>query len=514
MSEEYKKKAVIIGAGPAGLTAAYELLNDKTDIIPIIIEKLDIIGGISRTIRHNDNYVELGPHRLFSKNKKVLDLWQDLLPLQGVVPIDDKTLNRKITLSQNGPDPDKTDRVMLKRKRFSRIYYKNKFFDYPISLSIATIKNLGIVYTLFAGLSYIKSSFFKKNEKNLEDFLINRFGKVLYETFFEYYTKKVWGRNPDNISKDWGGQRIKKISLLGVILNALFRNSKNNDVSLIDEYYYPKFGCGQLWNILAENIKNKGGEILLNTEVIGFKNNDSKITELIIKNRDGKISSLQADIVISSMPIKELIAGLENSPLEIRQISDNLQYRNYIIVGFYLDKFNLKDNTKIKTFNNWCPDSWIYLQDRNMTAGRLQIMNNFSPYMVKDYQNKVFMNFEYFTSENEKLWNATDEELYDIAIEDLKKLNIATEDNILDRLIVRVPKAYPAYFDVYKDIDKVKDYLNSFENLYCIGRNGQHKYNNMDHSMLSGIEVADIIKNCRDKKSIWDVNTEQLYQEK
>ncbi len=511
------KRAVIIGAGPAGLTAAYELLT-KTDIIPIILEESDSAGGIAKTVFHNGNGIDLGGHRLFSKSQIILDMWEKFLPLQGKPPIDDKILGRNITVSKNGPDPDEADIVMLKRKRLSRIYYLRKFFNYPISLSLATILNMGIIRTAKSGFSYIKSCFIKREEKNLEDFMINRFGKVLYETFFEKYTQKVWGLHPKQISKEWGEQRIKGLSLSKAIINAILSplhliSNKKKETTLIDEYFYPKYGCGQLWNIMADKIIELGGEIKFNTQVVEFKHSDNRITSVIAQRPDGQEIINNADYIISSMPIKDLVLGLENIPENIETIATELPYRDYILAGFYIDKFNLKNNTKIRTINNICPDSWIYLQEDDITAGRLQIMNNWSPYLVKDFKNKVFISLEYFANEGDELWSLSDDEMLKVAIKDIKSLNLTEEEHILDKTVIRVKKAYPAYFGAYSDFYKVKDYLNSFANLYCIGRNGQHKYNNMDHSMLSGIEAVKCIKNNADKKILWEVNTEKEYHE-
>ncbi len=511
------KKAVIIGAGPAGLTAAYEMLK-TTDIIPVIAEESDSAGGISRTVFYNGNGIDLGGHRLFSKSQEILDLWEELLPLQGKPPIDDKLLKREITVSENGPDPDETDIVMLKRHRLSRIYYLRKFFDYPISMSLKTVLNMGILRTAKAGFSYIKSCFIKREEKSLEDFMINRFGKVLYETFFEKYTQKVWGLHPKDISKEWGEQRIKGLSLMKAVINAILSplhliSNKNRETTLIDEFFYPKYGCGQLWNIMADKIREMGGEIRFNSKVVGFENDSETINKVIILNADGERELLDCDYIISSMPVKDLVSGLQNVPETVEKFAFNLPYRDYILAGFYLDKFNLKNNTRIKTFNNICPDNWIYLQEDDITAGRLQIMNNWSPYLVKDFKEKVFISLEYFASEGDELWEKSEGEMLEVAVKDIKALNLTEEEHILDKVVIKVKKAYPAYFGVYSEFDKVKEFLNGFKNLYCIGRNGQHKYNNMDHSMLSGIEAVRIIKNGLNKDILWDVNTEKEYHE-
>lgn len=516
------KIAVIIGAGPAGLSAAYNFLTKTDDVLPIILEELDCVGGISRTVHHNGNGIDLGGHRLFSKNQDILNFWEEILPLQGKPPIDDKILGRKITVSETGPDPDKTDKVMLKRKRVSRIYYLRKFFDYPISLKASTILNMGIGRTFVAGMSYIKSCFVKREEKSLEDFMINRFGTVLYKMFFEKYTQKVWGLHPRDISKEWGEQRIKGLSLSKAVLNALLSplkliSNKQKETSLIEEYFYPKFGCGQLWEYMADEIRRMGGEIRLNTKVLGFDFEDGviKAVNTVRTNQDyNNPEKFQGNFYISSMPIKDLVSGLgEEVPEDVKRIAEELPYRDYILVGFYCNKINLKNNTKIPTINNICPDSWIYIQEDDITAGRLQIMNNWSPYLVKDFEHKVFISLEYFCNEGDEMWNMSDEDMIKFGISELEKLNVVKSEDILDSVRVKVKKAYPAYFGVYKDFGAVKDFITGIPNLYCVGRNGQHKYNNMDHSMLSGIEVVNVIKDNLDKNILWAVNTEKEYHE-
>lgn len=513
------KIAVIIGAGPAGLSAAYNLLKNTDDIKPIVLEELDCVGGISRTVHHNGNGIDLGGHRLFSKNQQILDFWEEILPLQGKPPVDDKILHREITVSPTGPDPDETDRVMLKRRRVSRIFYLRKFFDYPISLKASTILNMGIGRTFTAGMSYLKSCVHKVPETTLEDFMINRFGKVLYKMFFEKYTQKVWGLHPSEISKEWGEQRIKGLSLSKAVLNAILSplkliSNKEKETSLIEEFYYPKYGCGQVWEFMANEIIKMGGEIHFNTKVTTFETDGSSITAVNTVRNDGRSEKFRGNFFISSMPVKDLVEGLGTSvPAEALEIARNLPYRDYILAGFYCNKINLKNNTKIPTINNICPDCWIYIQEDDITAGRLQIMNNWSPYLVKDFQNKVFISLEYFCNEGDKLWEKTEKDMIEFGLSELEKLNIVKREDVIDTVRVRVKKAYPAYFGSYKDFDIVKNYLNSIENLYCIGRNGQHKYNNMDHSMLSGIEAVNVIKGGLSKDVLWKVNTEKEYHE-
>ncbi|MBR1907951.1 NAD(P)/FAD-dependent oxidoreductase [bacterium] len=507
------KIALIIGAGPAGLAAAYKFLTETDDIKPIILEELSEVGGISRTVDFNGCGVDLGGHRMYSKSQEILDFWENILPLQGVKSIDDKILNREVeNLSDIGSDPEVSDEVMLKRRRFSRIYYTRKFFDYPVSLKLTTILNLGIIKTFLAGMSYFKSCFVKRDEKTLEDFMINRFGKVLYSTFFENYTEKVWGRHPKDISKEWGEQRIKGLSLTKAVLNAL-KLTKNKETTLIDEFFYPKFGCGQLWKLMADFIVNNGGEIHLNTKVVALNNENNRISSLTVIENSNHYEYF-GDYVISSMPVKDLVCGLKYYPDEnILNTAKNLPYRDYMLVALYLSDLKLKNNTKYKTINNICPDNWIYIQEPDVKVGRLQVMNNWSPYLVKDFEDKVLISLEYFCNENDEYWNMSDDEFINFAIEEAETIGILDKKDVIFSKRVKVQKAYPAYFDTFKDFDIVKKYLNNFENLYCIGRNGQHKYNNMDHSMLSGFEAVRIIKNNLNKEILWSVNTENTYQE-
>lgn len=515
MENKRKEIAVIIGGGPAGLSAAYELLKQSDNIKPIILEKLDKVGGIARTEFHEGNGIDLGGHRLFTKNRQILDLWEHFLPIQGEAAIDYKLLKRKISTKAGGPDPDKTDKVMLVRNRISRIYYLRKFFDYPISMKPATFLNMGLKRTFIAGMSYLKSMVIKRPEVTLEDFMINRFGKVLYQMFFENYTYKVWGKHPSEISKEWGEQRIKGLSLAKALINAILSplkliSGKNKETSLIEEYYYPKYGCGYLWQEIANEIRELGGEIRLNSNVVDFEYTDGKITG--VKLQSGE--NISCDYVISSMPVRELVQCMKNVPEEIKYITDRLEYRDYILVNLCCSKVNLPNNTKIKTFNNLAPDSWIYLQENDITAGRLQIMNNWSPYVVEDFKNTVVLDLEYFCNEGDDMWNKPEEEMIEFGIKELEKLNMITDRrDILARKSIKVEKAYPAYWGTYEQFDRVITYLNTIENLFCIGRNGQHKYNNMDHSMLSGVEAVDTLINKKDKSALWEINTEKEYHE-
>lgn len=514
---EKKRHAVIIGAGPAGLTAAYELLQ-KTDILPIIIEESPYIGGISRTARYKGNRMDLGGHRFFSKDKRVVDFWEKLMPMQGAPSKDDIITGNEKPLAQGGPDPEQEDRVMLVRTRVSRIFYLRKFFDYPISMKGETFKNMGFGRTMKSGFGYIYSCMFKKPETNLKNFYINRFGKPLYEMFFEDYTEKLWGVNPENISADWGAQRVKGLSLRKAMWTMIKKpftkgDDKNVETSLIEQFSYPKKGPGQLWETLAAEVEAAGGIILMETKALGLVTRDNEVVGVKVL-RDGKESVLDSDYVLSSMPVKDLVAGMDSAPENIRAISDNLPYRDFITVGLLVDKLLIENKTKMKTVGNIVPDCWIYVQERDVKIGRLQIFNNWSPYMVEDPENTVWMGLEYFCNEGDGMWNMSDEEFIEFAISELEKIDVLRREDVRDSVRLRVKKAYPAYFGTYKDFDKVKAFLDGYTNLFCIGRNGQHRYNNMDHSMLTAMEAVDAIASgSTDKRAVWGVNTEKEYHE-
>lgn len=516
METNTPKTAVIIGAGPAGLTAAYELLKN-TDILPIIFEESDFIGGISRTAQYKGNRMDIGGHRFFSKIDRVNELWQELMPVQGKPSFDDIKTGTEKELAENGPDPEKEDKVLLIRNRVSRIYYLRKFFDYPISLKPETFINMGFTRTLKAGFGYIHSCFFKKEEDSLENFYINRFGRPLYEMFFEDYTEKLWGINPSKISADWGAQRVKGLSLTKAVLNVItkpFRKDGKVETSLIEQFFYPKKGPGQLWETLAAEIEKKGGKILKNHRVVTLEKECGKISRIGVEH-NGEIKRYKADYFISTMPVKDLVTGMGDSvPEDVRKIAKELPYRDFITVGLLVNRLKLENKTDRKTLGGIVPDCWIYIQERDVKIGRLQIFNNWSPYMAKDPENTVWVGLEYFCNEGDTLWNMSDGEFIDFACDELQKIGIIDKEDILDATRIKVKKAYPAYFGTYKDFGKVREYLDKIENLYCIGRNGMHRYNNMDHSMLTAMEAVDCIKNGNtDKSQIWNVNTEQEYHE-
>lgn len=518
-----KKKAIIIGAGPAGITAAIEFLK-QTDIKPIIFEETDEIGGISRTVKHNGNRMDIGGHRFFSKDDRVMNWWLDLMPLQSKPAKDDIILKKDKPLAENGADPEKEDEVLLIRERVSRILFLRKFFDYPISMSARTFMNMGLSRTMKAGFSYIGSKAVKREEVSLEDFMINRFGKVLYSMFFEKYTEKLWGVHPSKISADWGAQRIKGLSLTKALIAAIKKPftakskdiaQKDQETSLIEQFIYPKFGPGQLWEIAAKKVTEMGGEIVMGARTVGVNVKDNMVVSITVE-KDGVTEEVTGDYFISSMPIKDLIPAFNgvDVPEKVSHTAVNLPYRDFITVGLLVNKLNLKNTTKIKTVSNIIPDTWIYIQEADVKIGRLQVFNNWSPYLVKDLENKVWIGLEYFCDEGDKYWDMSDDDFIKFAISELVEIDVIDKEDVIDSTRVRVKKAYPAYFGTYAQFNLVKQFLDGYNNLFCVGRNGQHRYNNMDHSMLTAMEsVAAIKSGSTSKKDIWSVNSEEEYHE-
>lgn len=468
-----KKEIIIIGAGPAGLTAAYELLKTSNYNV-IILEESNLTGGISRTVEHNGNRIDIGGHRFFSKIDKVNNWWNEV-----------------------------QEEKFLIRSRKSRILYERNFYDYPVNLSSNTIKNLGFIRFIKIVLSYLKSLILKRDEKTLEDFFINRFGFELYATFFRDYTEKVWGVPCHKIDALFGHQRIKGLSISSVLIHMLKKifgniNSKNVETSLIEQFQYPKLGPGQLWEDVARKIIKLGGKIIFEESVCNIEKEDSNIKS--VKTKNGNI--YLCDNIFSSMPIKDLINTFNNAPKDIKEIANKLEYRDFITVGLLVKNLEFKDLT----------DNWIYIQESDVKIGRLQIFNNWSPYLVKD-KNTTWIGLEYFCNEGDELWDMAKEEFINLAISEMIKLNFIKEENLLDSIQIKVKKAYPSYFGSYDKFDNIKEYLNTVDNLYCIGRNGQHRYNNMDHSMMTSFEaVNSLIKNTN-KDKLWNVNTEKDYHE-
>ena len=510
-----EKHVIVIGAGPAGLTAAYQLLK-RGGCSVTVVEATDKIGGISRTDSFNGNRMDLGGHRFFSKSEEVTKFWEELMPLQGSPSYDDMLTGREVQLSPDGPDPEKTDRVMLRRRRVSRIYFMHRFFDYPVTLSASTLRSMGFCNTLKVGFGYLAACIHKREENSLEDFYINRFGKPLYSMFFEGYTEKLWGVHPSKIAKDWGAQRVKGLSLrkalADMLAKAFGRRSKVNETSLIEEFFYPKFGPGQLWETLAGEIVSLGGKIMTSTECVRFSTENDRITGATLR-QGGCVFNISADAVFSSMPVKDLVKALPDVPDSVRAVASELPYRDFITVGLLCKKLKLENKTSLKTLGNIIPDCWIYVQDRNVRLGRVQVFNNWSPYMVTSPDSTVWIGLEYFCKEGDEMWEMSDADFISMAVSEVESIGLALSEDVIDSTRIRVKKAYPAYFGSYARFGEVREHLDTIENLYCIGRNGQHRYNNMDHSMLTAFTAVRAFHGECDKVELWNVNAEEEYHE-
>ena len=517
MTKNRKQTAAIIGGGPAGLTAAYEFVK-HSDIVPIVIEMSEFWGGISRTENHNGNRIDIGGHRFFSKSEIVMDWWQEILPIyseESSVNIAYQNQSKKIEIENKNNVANK-DNILLVRKRKSRIFFNKKFFDYPISLSIKTILNLGFFNTFLIGLSYAKAVFLPiKKQISLEHFFINRFGDRLYKTFFKDYTEKVWGVPCSEISAEWGAQRIKGLSITKTLTNAvknIFKtgkrdlSQKNTETSLIEYFLYPKFGPGQMWETVAEKAQNEGAILMQNSKIVAINIvNNNNVSSVIVENRFTKEKeTIACDYCISTMPIQELIKGLSCPiPLKVQEVANGLLYRDFVTVGLLLDKINFK-----------LEDNWIYIQESYVKVGRIQVFNNWSPFMVND-STKIWVGLEYFCNEIDDIWHFSESKMIQFASDEMIKLGfINSVDNVLDAKVIKVPKTYPAYFGSYSEFNQIRNFTDSIDNLFLVGRNGMHKYNNQDHSMLTAMQaVQNIINNDTDKSNIWAINTEEEYHE-
>lgn len=543
------KRAIIIGAGPAGLTAALELLR-RTDIVPIVLEATREIGGISRTVRYKGNRMDIGGHRFFSKSDRVMQWWVELMPPECGAEINYQGKQRVVEVPMRqaeepplrgmGPlgagadddgehaaraervvacEPVDADLVMLIRPRKSRIYYLRRFFDYPITLTRTTLGNLGAVRTMRVGVSYAWSRVRQIGpEKSLEDFLINRFGRELYLTFFKSYTEKVWGTPCERISAEWGAQRIKGLSLTRAVKHFLKKTvkgasddvaQKRTDTSLIERFLYPKLGPGQMWEHVAGLVVAGGGEVRCGWKVDRVCCDGERVTGIEAVNQRGERKTFAGDYFFSTMAMKDLVRAMDGCvPENVREVSEGLQYRDFITVGLLVDRLKVKDPD-----GGLLKDTWIYVQEPDVLLGRLQIFNNWSPYLVAD-ASKVWIGLEYFCCETDELWTMADEDLKRFAIGELAKIGILDAEDVCDGHVVRVPKTYPAYFGTYGRFDELREFTDGFENLFLIGRNGMHKYNNQDHSMLTAMTVVDgLVAGRVDKAALWEINTEQEYHE-
>jgi len=515
------KTALVIGAGPAGLTAAYELLQ-RTGVTPVVLEQDRLVGGISRTVCYKGFRIDIGGHRFFTKSQRVRDWWLQILPVAGKPAIDDILLQRPVSVSPGGPDPEQTDKVMLVRNRLSRIFFEGKFFDYPLSLQLQTLRRLGLIRTMRIGASYLASHLPpRRQEHSLADFFTNRFGSKLYELFFKDYTQKVWGRSCEEIGADWGAQRIKGLSLHRVLLDGLKHlftrhgaDPQAGETSLIRRFLYPKYGPGQLWQTVQEQITAQGGQVLLGQRVEGIQVRDKRVLSLRVRDiASGDVRDLPCDHVFSTMPVKDLILGMNQVPESVRHVAEHLPYRNFITVGILARRMRLAAGAGRSEQPGLIPDNWLYIQDRGVRMGRLQVFNNWSPYLLAD-RDKVWLGCEYFCDHGDDLWQRPPEQMIALAVAELERLGAVVAADVLDGVVVPQDKAYPGYFDSYNRFADVRAFLDPISNLFLIGRNGMHRYNNSDHSTLSAMIAVDTLAAGRsDKDAIWAVNTEQAYHE-
>lgn len=513
--------AIIAGAGPAGLTAAKELL-ERTDIVPIVCEETGMIGGIAQTFVYKGNRMDIGGHRFFSKSDRVTRWWFDVLPLQGHPAADTLEKGHQIDFAPGGPDPEKTDRVMLQRPRLSRIFFRRNFFPYPIAITLSVAWRLGIINTFLIALSYLKARVFpRRDERFLDAFYINRFGRRLYATFFEAYTEKVWGVPCSRIRSDWGAQRVKGLSLTRAVVHAakdLFSSDfakaqRERETSLITRFFYPKLGPGQLWETVAAEVRARGGRVRMRTRVAGVRLEGGKVVGATLANAEtGETEEVACDVFFSSMPIKDLIGMLRPAPPpDVAAVAADLRYRDFLTVGLLLRKLAVREG---RTVHAAIPDNWIYIQERDVRVGRVQVFNNWSPYLVADYRNTVWIGLEYFVNEGEGLWAMPDRQVIDVAAGEMEKIGFIDRRDVLDACVLRVPKAYPTYIGGYDHLDVVRRYVDAIPNLFLIGRNGMHRYNNQDHSMLTAMLAVDnIVSGRTDKANLWEVNAEEEYHE-
>ena len=507
-------KIVIVGAGPAGLTAALELQDAGIADITVL-EADSQVGGISRTVQHNGNRIDIGGHRFFSKSDWVMDWWRRLMPVarpnEGEAPRELRYQGASRSDMPAFTANEADDNVMLMRNRLSRIYYNQQFFDYPLKLNPETLLKLGPWKTFTFGLSYMAARVRPiRPETSLEDFLVNRFGKKLYRQFFKEYTEKVWGVPCGEISAAWGAQRIKSLSITKAIFHALRKilgvGSKAEQTSLIESFLYPKYGPGQMWETAAKKFVDRGGTLLMESRVDRIDIQDGQVQSMAYRDAEGQAHSLTCNQLLSTMPIKDLVhASASAWPTEVRRIAGELSYRDFITVGLLYPR---------NAIPRQLDDNWIYIQEPGVNVGRVQVFNNWSPYLVADPAN-LWLGLEFFCKEGDDLWAMDDEALKVLGHQEMVQIGLVRADAPLDAVVLRVPKAYPGYFgEAYERFDELQAALDAVPNLFLIGRNGMHRYNNQDHSMLTAKEAARQIANDKvDKAAIWGINVDDSYHE-
>jgi protoporphyrinogen oxidase len=466
---------VIAGGGPAGLTAAYELSKHQKSCV-VLEADARLVGGISRTDLYKGFRFDIGGHRFFSKSSEVNRLWREIL----------------------GDE-------LLTRSRLSRIYYDRKFFHYPLKPADALLK-LGLWRSLRIVASYLKARAFPiKPERSFEDWVVNRFGRVLFETFFKSYTEKVWGMSTSSISSDWAAQRIKDLSLVRAVTSALLGRfgARKGEVikTLIDEFQYPRLGPGQMWETARERIKAQGGAVDLDRRVVGIEHDGSAVRSFLACDHQGRRIRYLGSHFLSTLPIRELIRSMTPPPPdEVRRAAEALKYRDYLTVVLIVDR--------AETF----PDNWIYIHEPRVRVGRIQNFKNWSPSLVPDAA-KTSLGLEYFCFEGDDLWSMPDQELIALGRREVASIGLVSANEVSDGCVVRMPKAYPVYDDDYQaHLVVIRNWLKGFSNLELAGRNGMHKYNNQDHSMMTALLAA------RNMLGLgvfdtWKVNTDAEYHE-
>ena len=523
-------RVLIIGAGPAGLTAALELAR-RTPLTPVVLEATGATGGLSQTVVHRGNRIDIGGHRFFSRSQRVLDWWLELLPLEHHDP-GRATLayqgRQRALATGAGPDPATTDRVMLLRDRRSRILHRGRFFDYPLQLGPRTLRRLGLRRSLRIGASYGRAQLQpRRPEQSLEDFLVNRFGRELYATFFRDYTEKVWGVPCTEISADWGAQRIKGMSLraaAGHYLRRLLPSGTGAvpaaETSLIEQFLYPKRGPGQLWEAAADELRARGGELHHHQRVVGLhgtpaaSGRPARLTGVRTVDAAGAVHDWTGELVISSMPVQHLVRALPTAlapPAALRAVAEGLRYRAFLTVGLLAD--HLAPEIRENNDGIGISDNWIYVQEPGVKVGRVQLFNNWSPWMVAD-PGQVWMGMEYFCEAGDALWSLDDAALGALARDEATALGLVPAGAVRDSVAIRMPRAYPAYFGSYARFGALRDWLDTVEGLVLVGRNGMHRYNNQDHSMLSAMVAVDgVVAGHIDRAAVWAVNAEEAYHE-
>jgi protoporphyrinogen oxidase len=517
---------VIVGAGPAGLTAAWELAEAGVHDV-VVLEATRSVGGLSQSIEYKGNRIDIGGHRFFSKSDWVMDWWTRMLPLAASASQDaaDRDLvlayqGKQRTLGTDAAAKESDARVMLVRRRLSRIYFDGKFFDYPLKANFETALKLGLWRCARFGASYVWAMLFpRRPERSLEDFFINRFGRLLYLQFFKEYTEKVWGTPCDRISAEWGAQRVKSLSIAKALLHAVLKPFRRRDglggaqqTSLIERFLYPKYGPGLMWETTVERLRARGVRVEFEAPVAQIEQGGGRILAVRVRTAGGAERRYEADSFISTMPVRDLVLGLApGAPRGPQEIADGLEYRDFITVGLLYRR--LMPNPGGSGPMNIVPDNWIYVQESGVKVGRLQIFNNWSPYLVRDAET-VWIGMEYFCREGDELWSMPDAELLRLGVTEMRGLNLADPADHLDGVVIRMPKAYPGYYGTYARFDELRRYLDAFPNLFLVGRNGMHRYNNQDHSMLSAKKAVEaIVAGSSDKSAIWGVNIDDEYHE-